>query len=116
MIQHDFPYLNPTTVNIWCCRTDNCKQINVDITEQLDEKFSVVESNAVVNPRTMMVHIQDATVADAAVMCSVRLPDIAHLAIPSSFCFVSHVESPIFWYEAWIRHDAFVKGKAKVEE
>lgn len=51
---------------------------NQHIDEEQNEKFAVPESNAVVNPRTVMVHVEDAAVARRAMMASFRLENIAH--------------------------------------
>jgi hypothetical protein len=63
-----------------------------------------------------MIHVQNAPVANAAMVAPVRLPDVAHLAIPAPLRLIAHVEAPIWWYNAWIRHDAFVERKEEVEE
>mmetsp|Transcript_44548 Transcript_44548/g.128774 ORF Transcript_44548/g.128774 Transcript_44548/m.128774 type:complete len:269 (-) Transcript_44548:275-1081(-) len=91
-------------------------EADIHVPQQLDEEFSVVEADAIVDPWAMVVHVQDATVANAAVMCAVRLPDITHLAIPPPLRFVPHVEAPIRWNYARVSHDALVEGREQVQE
>jgi len=92
------------------------KQGSEDIEQQLYEKLPVVEADTVVDPWAMVVHIEDAAVANTAVVCAVRLPYVAHLAVPSALCLVSHVKAPIRWYKTRIRHDALVERDKQVEE
>jgi hypothetical protein len=44
-----------------------------DIQNKQIEIFKIAPSNAIVNPWTMMVHLQDAHATNSAVMCPVRL-------------------------------------------
>jgi len=95
---------------------DNDHHRAVHIEQELHEEFAVVEAHAVVDPWAMMIHVKNAPIADAAVVAPVRLPNIAHLAIPTPLGFISHVEAPIGWYNAWICHDAFVERKDEAKE
>eukprot|EP00446_Apocalathium_sp_SHHI-4_P055034 CAMPEP_0177359832 /NCGR_PEP_ID=MMETSP0368-20130122/36327_1 /TAXON_ID=447022 ORGANISM="Scrippsiella hangoei-like, Strain SHHI-4" /NCGR_SAMPLE_ID=MMETSP0368 /ASSEMBLY_ACC=CAM_ASM_000363 /LENGTH=199 /DNA_ID=CAMNT_0018822373 /DNA_START=435 /DNA_END=1033 /DNA_ORIENTATION=+ len=52
------------------------------VVQQQEEVLVVCEPHAVVDPRTMVVHLQDAGLADAAVMAPVRLVLPAPLAVP----------------------------------
>jgi len=90
------------------CR-DNNNNRAVHIKQELHEKLPIVEAHAVVDPRAVVIHIQDASVANAAVVATVRLPNIAHFAVPPSLRLVPHVETPIWWYNTWICHDAIVE-------
>jgi hypothetical protein len=49
-----------------------------DIDEEEHEILSIPESHAVVNPGTMMVHVQNTPIAGRTVMASLRLEHIAH--------------------------------------
>lgn len=53
-----------------------------------------------------MIHIQNASVACRAVMAPLRLKDVAHQTVTSSFVFViAKMEAPEHWYLAWVsRH------------
>jgi hypothetical protein len=90
-------------------RENNYQQAAVHIQEELDEELSVVEANAIVDPWAMVVHVENATVADTTMMCSIRLPHIAHFAVSPSLCLVTHVEAPVGWYYAWICHNALIE-------
>jgi len=94
----------------------NDQQTSIDVKQQLDEELPVVEANTIVDPRAMMVHVEDAPVANAAVMHAVRLPDIAHLAISSTLGFVTHVEAPVRRYQTRICHDALVERCNQIDE
>jgi len=63
-----------------------------------------------------MVHVQNATVANAAVVASVRFPNIAHFAIPTPLRLVPHVETPIRWHDTRICHNAIVERHEKVSK
>jgi hypothetical protein len=63
-----------------------------------------------------VIHVQDASVADTAMVSSVRFPNIAHLAISSSLGFIAHIESPIRWHNTWVCHNALVEGCKQVSE
>jgi len=95
--------------NIWNCGGHNNSQAAIDVHEQLDEELPVVKADTVVDPWAVVIHVQHAPVAYAAVMSSVRFPDITHLAVPSSFCLITHVESPIGRHQAWVCHDALIE-------
>jgi len=64
----------------------------------------------------MVIHVQDASVANAAMVSSVWLPNVAHLAISSSLRLITHVEAPIGRHHTWICHDALVEGREQVCE
>lgn len=58
---------------------------NEHIYEQQHKEFAVPESNAVVDPGAVMVHVQDTPITGRAVMASLRLENVAHQAVPPSF-------------------------------
>jgi hypothetical protein len=64
----------------------------------------------------MVIHVQDASVANAAMVSSVWLPNVAHLAVSSSLCLIAHVEAPIGRHHTWICHDALVESREQVGE
>lgn len=65
------------------------------VRQQQQELFSVPEAYAIINPGTMMVHVEDASVASGAVMAPFGLEDIAHQAIASALVLVvPEVEAP----------------------
>jgi len=97
-------------------RRYNDRQGSKDIEQQLYEKLPVVEADTIVDPWAMVIHIKDAAVANTAVVCAVRLPHIAHLAVPPALCLIAHVKAPIRWYKTRIRHDALVDRDKQVEE
>jgi len=61
-----------------------------------------------------MVHIDDASIANAAVVRAIWLPHVAHLAISPSLRFIPHVEAPIGRDDARICHDTLVEGEHEV--
>lgn len=63
-----------------------------------------------------MVHIEDTSVANAAMMHTVWLPDIAHFAISPPLGLIAHVESPIRRHKSRICHDALVEGCKQAKE
>jgi len=63
-----------------------------------------------------MVHVEDTAVTNAAVVAPVRLPNIAHLAVPTPLCLVTHVESPIWWHNPRICHYRVVERQEKIGE
>jgi len=97
-------------------RENNHQQAAVHIQEELDEELSVVEANAIVDPWAMVVHVENATVADTAMMCTVGLPNIAHFTIPPSLSLITHVKAPIWRHHTWICHDALIERSNQIEE
>jgi hypothetical protein len=97
-------------------REDNHYQASVDIEQELDEELSVVEANTIVDPWAMVVHVENATVADTAMMCTVGLPNIAHFTIPPSLSLITHVKAPIWRHHTWICHDALIERSNQIEE
>ena len=74
-----------------------------NISQKQQEVLSIVEADAVVDPRTMMIHVQDALFTGWTVMTSFRLKKIAHQTVSSSSPFwISNSESPIDRYLPWI--------------
>jgi hypothetical protein len=51
--------------------------------KQQEEKLVIPEADAVVDPRTMMVHLQNAGAAHSAMMASIRLVLATPLAVPT---------------------------------
>jgi len=63
-----------------------------------------------------MVHIQNTTITNTAMVCSIGLPDIAHFAVPPAFCLIAHVKAPVWWNKTWICHNALIKSYHQVGE
>lgn len=64
----------------------------------------------------MMVHIEDAPVAYAAMVSSLWLPDVTHFAVSPPLRLIAHVKSPTGWYHSRIRHDALIKCQHEIAE
>jgi len=64
----------------------------------------------------MVIHVEDTTLADAAVVCSVWLPNVADLAEPPTFCLVTQVEAPVLWHMTRICRDTLIKGDKRIDE
>lgn len=72
--------------------------------------LSVPESYTIVNPWTMMIHIEDATVARRAVMASFWLEYVAHEAVAAPFVLViTEMEAPEDWDLPRIRRHSLEK-------
>jgi len=78
------------------CHGGNVEVRNYEhVYQQQDEELTVPKADAVVDPWTVVVHVQHATVACRAVMAPLWFEDIAHQAIPPSLVLrVSQVEAP----------------------
>lgn len=100
-----------SSVNLGDGEEHHYDKTEIHIRKKLNEELPVVEAHAVVDPRTVVIHVQDATVANTTVVCPVRLPDIAHFAVPSSLGLITHVEAPVWRHYARIGHDTLVKGR-----
>eukprot|EP00403_Amphidinium_massartii_P019712 CAMPEP_0178431248 /NCGR_PEP_ID=MMETSP0689_2-20121128/31746_1 /TAXON_ID=160604 /ORGANISM="Amphidinium massartii, Strain CS-259" /LENGTH=169 /DNA_ID=CAMNT_0020053147 /DNA_START=274 /DNA_END=783 /DNA_ORIENTATION=+ len=86
------------------------------VKQQLHEELSVVVAYTVVDPWTMVVHVEITAVANATMVNAVRFPNVAHLAIPSPLGLIAHIESPIGWNHARICGDALIEGQHQVDE
>jgi len=64
----------------------------------------------------MMVHVENATVANTAMVRSIRLPHVAHFAITPPLGLITHVEAPIWRHNTWICHDALIEGRNQAQE
>jgi len=95
---------------------DDNHETQVCVTQELHEELTIVKSNAVVDPWAVVIHVEDAAIADATVVRPVRLPDVAHFAVSPPLGFISHVETPIRGNYARVRHDTLVESKQQVEE
>ena len=73
------------------------------IDKEKDKKLAVPETNTVVNPRAMMVHVEHAPVARRAMMATLRLKYVAHEAVAATFVLrVTQVEAPEDWNLTWV--------------
>jgi hypothetical protein len=88
---------------------DDDDKAAVRIEKELHEELAVVEADTIVDPGAMMVHVEDAAVADTAVVSPVWLPYVAHLAIPPPLCLVAHIKPPIRRHHTWVCPDALVE-------
>jgi len=59
------------------------KQYHKQVEEQENEEFPVVKSYAVVNPRTMMVHVKNTSVANRAMVASLWFKYMTNQAVSS---------------------------------
>ena len=90
---------------------------NEHVNEEQDEKFAVPKPNAIVDPGTVMVHVEDAAVAGGAVMAPLRLEDVAHEAVASSLVLrVTQVKAPEDWHLARICRHGLNEGPDEHEE
>ena len=95
---------------------------SVDDQEHIHQKeqklLAIPETYAVIYPWTMMVHIEDTSVAGGAVVAPLGLEDIAHEAITSTLVLVvAQVESPEHWHLPRIgRHGLKERPKHHGEE
>eukprot|EP00354_Favella_ehrenbergii_P001721 CAMPEP_0170461760 /NCGR_PEP_ID=MMETSP0123-20130129/7537_1 /TAXON_ID=182087 /ORGANISM="Favella ehrenbergii, Strain Fehren 1" /LENGTH=172 /DNA_ID=CAMNT_0010726845 /DNA_START=755 /DNA_END=1273 /DNA_ORIENTATION=- len=65
------------------------------VDQEEDEELAVPEADAVVNPGAVMVHVENAAIARAAVMAPLRLEDVTHEAVAASLVLgVTQVEAP----------------------
>lgn len=58
-----------------------CGQDNIE--QHQNEELPIVETNTVVDPWAMVVHIEDATVADRTVVAPLRFEYVTNQTIPS---------------------------------
>jgi len=47
---------------------------------------------------------------------SIRLPYVAHLAVPPALGLITHIEAPVRWHDTWICHDALIEGCHQIDE
>tara|TARA_B110000977_G_C10740946_1_gene362995 strand:- start:294 stop:536 length:243 start_codon:yes stop_codon:yes gene_type:complete len=65
--------------------------------------FSIPKPYAVVDPRTMMVHVKHASVTCRTMMTALWLEHVAHEAVtPSLVLIVTKMESPKDWDLSWV--------------
>jgi hypothetical protein len=82
-----------------------------DIDEKKQEVLSVPETNAIVDPWAVVVHIQNASIAGGAVMASLRLENVAHETVSASLVLViAEMEAPEHRNLAWIRCHRLEEG------
>ena len=73
-----------------------CDNENID--QQQDKELAIPEANTVVDPRTMMVHVEHATATTRAMVTPLRLEDVAHQTVSSSLVFsITKMETPKYW-------------------
>ena len=65
------------------------------VNEEENEEFAIPEADAVVDPGTVVVHVEHTPIARLAMMAPLRLENVAHQTVTTSFNFrIAHVESP----------------------
>lgn len=90
---------------------------NKDVDEKENEEFAVPESDAVVDPGAVMVHVEDAAVARRAVMAPFWLKDVAHEAVASALVLrVTQVEAPEDWNLSRVRRHRLNEGPNQHKE
>jgi hypothetical protein len=56
--------------------------------------FSIPEADTIVYPRTMVIHVENTTIAGRAVVTTIRFEYIAHETVPLTLILrISHIES-----------------------
>jgi len=84
------------------------------------EVFVVRKADTVVCPRTVMVHLQSAALADAAVVRAIGLGPLALVAIPQAAGIVAlraRYQGRICWHRAWIgKHALEIRIERQAEE
>ena len=74
-----------------------------DVNEEQYEKLAVPESNTVINPRTVMVHVEHTSVARRAMMASLWLENVTHQTITTTLIlWVTKMEAPKDWNLSWV--------------
>lgn len=80
------------------------------VNEKKEELLAIPEADTVVNPRTVMVHIEHASVARRAVVATLWLEHVAHEAVATALVFVvTQMEAPEDRHLAWV-------GRHRLEE
>lgn len=79
-IREKYKYL-PESNEVRQARCHDEETIHESVAEEEHEKLVVVEANAVVDPRTVVVHFEDTTGANAAVVGAVGLHEHAPVAV-----------------------------------
>jgi hypothetical protein len=77
--QEEFSCINPKRKII----AENVEFPQKSIEQEEQEEFPIIESDAVVQPRTMMIHIKHTSVAGGTMMGSLRLEDMANQTVSS---------------------------------
>ncbi len=95
--------------------TSKCRKIkdgsfkfkDQSIKQQKNKVFSIVETNTIIQPRTMMIHIQDTSVTSRTMMTSFWLENVANQTISSCFG-ISIINKETLWKNYWkFYHDFF---------
>lgn len=84
---------------------------NEHVNEQKHKVLSVPKTNTVINPRTMMIHVQHTSITSRAVMATLWFEHVTHQAVPSSLVlWIAQVKAlfklqaksfyPKYWYLA----------------
>ena len=58
------------------------------VNEKKEELLAIPEADTVVNPRTVMVHVEHASIARRAVVATLWLEHVAHEAVATTLVFV----------------------------
>lgn len=67
------------------CENNNIENGDIDVKKKEKEVLPVPKTDAIVDPRTVVVHIEHAPVASGAVVAPFRFENVAHQTIPAPF-------------------------------
>ena len=82
-------------------------RFNEDVDEEEHEELAVPEANTIVDPRAVMVHVEDAAIAGGTMMATLRLENVAHQTVTASFVLrITEMEAPEDGYLTWISRHA----------
>ena len=81
------------------------------VNEEKNEEFAIPEANAVVDPRTVVVHVQHTPIARLTVMTSLRLENVAHKTVAAALDLrISHMEAPKDGHLTRLHRHGLVEG------
>jgi len=74
------------------------------INQQEEEVLAVPKPNTIIDPGTVVVHIEHAAIANGAVVAALRLKDVAHEAVATAFLlWIAQMEAPEHGYLSGVR-------------
>lgn len=74
-------HARPETDEILQRREGHVDAVDEGVGEEQEEELVVGETDTIVHPRTMMVHLEYTSATDRAVMCTIRLQSLAFITI-----------------------------------
>ena len=85
-----------------------------DVYKQKKEVFAVPKANTVINPRTMVIHVENTTITNRAMMASLWFENVTHETVTTTFLFwVAQVEAPKHWHLTWVSGHGLYEGPDK---